>query len=154
MGSGGHLRNFLEQFDVLRMLAEFIVANESGKWFAAENAELIFVDLLEHHALIEFRSALKVAQQLFLADVKNPQLEHRAGFALVHEVLDPTPTGFQLLKSGMMKDFVQLKGDEMVNLGDTSIDRGVGIARELHLAFENLRHKLFDHVPAAIARDS
>src|SRR5271169_964043 len=153
MRSSRHLRNLFEQLDVFRMLTEFVVADERGKRLAAENAELIFVDLLEHHALVEFRSALKVTQQLFLADIQDAELEHRAGFALVHEVLDPTPAGFQLLKSRMMKDFVQLEGDKVINLGHTSIDRGVRVAREFHLAFENLRHKLLDHIPAAIARD-
>src|SRR5271157_1561094 len=153
MGSSGYLGNLLKKFNVFRMLAEFVVADERRKRLAAKDAEFIFIDLLEHHALIEFGSALQVAQQFFLADVENGELEHGVGFALVHQVLDAAPARLQLLKSRMVKDFIQLQRDKMIDLGDARVDRGIGVARELHLAFEHLRHELLDHVPAAITRD-
>src|SRR5580692_4763916 len=153
MRSGGYLGNLFEKFDILRMLAELVVADQRTKRLAAENAEFIFIHFLEHHALIEFRSALKVAQQLFLAYIEYADLEHRTGFALIHHVFNAAPTGFQLLKRRMMKDFVQLQRNKMVDLRHTGIDRGISVARELHLAFENLCHELLHHVSAALARN-
>src|SRR5579863_10420447 len=135
------------------MLAELVVADKRAKWLAAEDAEFIFIDFLEHHALIELRGALEVAQQFFLADVEHADLEHRTCFALIHHVFDATPASFQLLKSRMMEDFVQLKRNKMVDLGHAGIDGGVGVAREFHLAFKNLCDELFDHVATALTRD-
>ncbi len=76
MRARSHLRDFLKQFDIFGMLAELVVADERTKRLAAEDAEFIFIDFLEHHALIELRSALQVAQQLFLADIEDPDLQH------------------------------------------------------------------------------
>src|SRR5271167_4413410 len=121
MSSRCHLRNLLEQLDVFGMFAELVVSDQRAKRLATEDAEFIFIDFLEHHALIELRSTLEVAQQLFLADVEDADLEHGAGFALIHHVFNATPAAFQLLKGGMMKDFVQLKGDKMIDLSDTRI---------------------------------
>src|SRR5580700_5142702 len=134
------------------MLAELVVADQRAKRLAAEDPEFIFIDFLEHYALVELRSALQVTQQLFLADVEDANLKHRTGFALTHHVLDAAPAGFQLLKRRMVKDFVQLKREKMVDLRNARIDGGVGVARKLHLAFKNLRNELLDHVAATLTR--
>src|SRR5580658_3931754 len=114
------------------MLAELVVADQRAKRLAAEDPEFIFI--------------------LFLADVEDANLKHRTGFALTHHVLDAAPAGFQLLKRRMVKDFVQLKREKMVDLRNARIDGGVGVARKLHLAFKNLRNELLDHVAATLTR--
>ena len=55
------LRDLLQQLDIFRMLAEFVVADQRAERRAAEDAVLFFVDLLEQRALIELRRALQVA---------------------------------------------------------------------------------------------
>ena len=41
----------------------------------------------------------------------------------------------------------------MIDLRNAGIDSGVGVARKLHLAFENLCDELLDHIAATFARD-
>ena len=65
---------------------------------AAEDAEFLFVDLLEQRALVELRSALQVPQQIPLADVQNLDLELVVGLALIQHILEPAPAAFQLLE--------------------------------------------------------
>ena len=66
------LRDLLEQFDVFGMLAEFVIAHQGAERSTAENAVLFLVDLLEQRALVEFRRALQILQQLLLADSSGP----------------------------------------------------------------------------------
>ena len=61
-----NLRDLLQQFDVLRMLAEIVVADQRAERSAAEDAELFFVDLLEERALVELGRALQVRSSSFL----------------------------------------------------------------------------------------
>ena len=69
---GRHLRDLLQQLDVLRALAELVVADQRAERSAAEDAELFLVDLLEQRALVELRRALQVAQQLLLGARSGP----------------------------------------------------------------------------------
>ena len=62
--------------------AEFVVADQRAERRAAEDAELLLVDLLEQRALIELGRPLQIAQQLLLRDVEDLDLEHRARLAL------------------------------------------------------------------------
>ena len=71
MGRRGHLGYFLQQFDIFRTLAEFVVADQGAERSAAEDAVLFFVNLLEQGALVELRSALQIAQQFLLGDVED-----------------------------------------------------------------------------------
>ena len=82
-----NVRNAFEQSHILRVLAEFVVANQRTKRSAAENAVFFFVHFLEQRALIEFRRLLDIAQQLLLGDVEHPDLESDAGLAVIHQVL-------------------------------------------------------------------
>ena len=86
-----HLRDLLQQLDVFRPAAEFVIADQGRERSAAEDAVFFFVDLLEQRALVEFGSPLQVAQQFPLGDVENADLELVAGFALVHQVLETAP---------------------------------------------------------------
>ena len=66
------LRNLLQQLDVFGVLAEFVIAHQRAERSAAEDAVLFLVDLLEQRALVEFRRALQIPQQLLLADSSGP----------------------------------------------------------------------------------
>ena len=75
---GGHVRHLLEQRDVLRMVAELVVADQQAERRAAEGAVLFLVDLLEQRALVELGRALQVLEQVLLRDVEDLDLELRA----------------------------------------------------------------------------
>ena len=47
VGGGGDVGNALEQLDIFRMLAEFVIPDQRAEWRSAEGAELLFIDLLE-----------------------------------------------------------------------------------------------------------
>ncbi len=53
------------------MLAELIVADQSAERLTAKDSKLLFIDFFEKSALVEFRSALQVAEDLLLADVEH-----------------------------------------------------------------------------------
>ena len=53
-----HVGNLLQQLDIFRVFAEFVVAEQSAERLTAEHAVLFFVYLLEQRALIEFRRLL------------------------------------------------------------------------------------------------
>ena len=61
-----HLRDPFQKLDVFRSTAELVIANQAAERLAAEHAEFLFVDLLEHLALIELRHALQIAQDILL----------------------------------------------------------------------------------------
>ena len=52
------LRNFLQQFQVFGMFAEFIVAHQRAERLAAKQSELFLVYFLKHRTLIKLRSTL------------------------------------------------------------------------------------------------
>jgi hypothetical protein len=67
----GHFRYLLQQLDVLTRFVELVVAHQGAEGRAAEDAELLFVDLLEQGALVELRRALQVAEQILLEALKS-----------------------------------------------------------------------------------
>lgn len=69
MGGRCDVADAFEEFDVFRVLAEFVVADQGSKRRAAEDAELFFVHL-EHRALIELRGALEVAKEVFFETLR------------------------------------------------------------------------------------
>ena len=69
---GGDVRDLLQQLDIFRVLAEFVVADQRAEGRAAEDAVLFFVDLLEQSALIELRRALQVLAAVLSCDVQDP----------------------------------------------------------------------------------
>jgi len=50
-------------------VAKFVVPYQGAEWFAAENSVLVLVYLLEHRALVEFRSPLQIAEQFLLGGI-------------------------------------------------------------------------------------
>ena len=144
-----HRRHLFQKLQVFRMLAELVIANQRAIRLAAEYSELFFVNFLEGRALIEFRGALQVPQKVLLGDIQHPDLQHGAGFALADQVLQASPTAFQLLKRGMVKDFVELDGEQMVNLRNARIDHRLGVFGDGYLALQNLGDELFHQTLAA-----
>ena len=61
-----HLRDLLQQLDVLARLAELVVAEQRAERRAAEHAVLLLVDLLEQRALVELRAPAGGPEQLLL----------------------------------------------------------------------------------------
>ena len=114
----GNLRHLLQQLDVFSAPAEFVVAHQRPEGSAAEYSELLFIDLLEEGALIEIQRALQIPEKIPLGNIQQLDLEHVAGFALVHQVPDSAPSGLQLLEGGIMQNLVQLQRHQPVNLGD------------------------------------
>ena len=51
-----------------------------------------------------------------------------------------------------MHHFVQLQRNQMVDLRDARIDHGLGIARQGHRAFQELRYKFLDQIFPAVFR--
>ena len=117
----------------------------------AEHTKLFLVNLLKERALIEFRRALQIPQQLFLAAIQNLDLQHVAGLALIEHVLQAAPRPLELLKRRMMQDLVQLDREQVIDLRDTRVDHRLGIARHRHLTLQHLADELLHQVLAALA---
>ena len=65
-GAGGDVRHKAQRLDVVRMRGPFVVADQRAVGLAAGRAELVFVDLLEQLALVEFDGAGQILDQLAL----------------------------------------------------------------------------------------
>src|SRR5690348_6733256 len=50
----------------------------------------------------------------------------------------------------MVQDFIKLQRNQVVDLCNAGIDGCVGVARQLHFAFEHLRDELLHHIFAAL----
>src|SRR5262249_46605878 len=92
MSRSRYMRHLLQELGVFRMLAEFVVANQCAEGRTAEDAVLFLINLLEESALVEFRSALQILQQLLLAAIQDLDLQHGSGFALIHQVSESAPS--------------------------------------------------------------
>jgi hypothetical protein len=149
---GGDVGDFLQQLDIFRPAAELVIPQQGAEGRAAEDAVFLFVDLLEEGALIELGRPLQVAQQFLLGDVEHADLELVAGFALIHEVLETAPTGFQFLEILVVQHFVELKRNQVIDLRDARGDHGFGVLGYRHGAFQNLRHELLHQILAAFSR--
>jgi len=109
------------------MAAEFVVSHQHAKWASAQCSVLLFVDLLEGLALVEFDGFIQVLEQIVLADVQQLDFEAARSLGLHHEILQATPRTFQFLESFGMHDFVQLPGNERVQLRDARVDHHLGV---------------------------
>ena len=89
-------------------------------------------------------------QQFLLGDVQDLDLELVAGFALVHQILEPAPGAFQLLERRVVHDFVELERNQVIDLRDARVDHHLGVARDGHGAIQHLRDELLDQVLAAL----
>ena len=151
MSSGSHLRNLFHEFHVFGTMAKFIIANQGSERRATEDAEFFLINFLKKGALVEFRSKLKIAQQFTLGHIQDFDLQHVIRFALIEQVFQASPTGFQLLKFRVVENFIDLRGNQFIYLRDAGIDGGLNIPGDSHRPLENLVHKFPDQVLAAFA---
>jgi hypothetical protein len=141
-----HVRHLLEQRDVLRMVAELVVADQQTERRAAEHAEFPLVDLLEHGALVELGGPFEILQQILLGDVEGADLQHRPGLALLDEMVQAAPGRFQFLEFRRVHHFVQLRGDERIQLRDPRLDHRLRVSGVDDLPFEHLLREIGDDV--------
>ena len=149
---GGDVGDPLQQRHVLRMLAEFVVADQRAERRAAERAVFILVDLLEQGTLVELRGPFQVLQQILLGYVEHSDLQLRAGFRLVHQVVQSPPGSLQLLEIRIVHDLVQLEGQQAIDFRDAKIDRLLGVLGHRHAGIEQLADELLQQVAAPVAR--
>ena len=141
---GGDIRDLFQDRHILRVAPEFIVAHQAAIGIPAERAVLLFVDALEHHALIEFGGLLHVAQQLFLSQVEQPEFQHGAGFRIHYKIIQPAPCSFQLLQLPVVENLIELIADPLIDLGDVGFDRCHRVRRNLHALIEHLADEFAD----------
>ena len=69
------VRQLAQHVDVLGMVGEFVIADERAIRFAAGRAELVFIELFEKLALIEFDRAVEVLEEVALGNVEHLELQ-------------------------------------------------------------------------------
>ena len=151
MGGRSHLRHTFQELDILGAAAKLEISQQTGERFAAEYAEFLFVDLLEHLALVELGDALEVAEDFLLGAIENLDLEVDAGLAIFEQVADAAPGGFHLLESGVVEDFVELQRQQVVDLRDALVDHRLEVGRDGHLAVKHLLDELGNQAAAPLA---
>ena len=124
----GDLRNLLQQLHIFRTFAELVVADESAEGMSAEDAELFFVDLLEHGALVELGGALQVAEQIFLGAVQTLIFRFSLVSVWSSRYFRPRQLASSFWNAGVMQHFIQLQGKQVVDLRDTRVDHRLGVA--------------------------
>ena len=72
--AGGDVGQQAQGFDVVRMVAQLVVADQRAVGFAAGRAEFVFVDLLEESGLVEFDGPAQILEKLALRDVEHAHL--------------------------------------------------------------------------------
>ena len=150
MRGRGYARHLLQQRDVLRVPAEFVIADQSAERVAAERSVLFFVNLLEDGALVELHRLVEILEQIRLADVHQLDLQAAGRLGLLHEVVQPAPGAFELLKGLGVHDFVQLLRDERIELADALVDHGLGVVGDGHLPGHHFLDQILDpQLPAA-----
>ena len=130
------------------MAPKLIVPDEGAKRRTAKHAILFLVDLLKERALVEFAGALQIFEEIVLGHVEYPELEHRAGLALVHQIVQSPPRCLELLKVRGMHDLVELPGEQLIDIRDPGVDRRLDIFGNAHRAL----HDLFDERGDLLAR--
>ena len=122
-GGRRHVRHLAQEVDILRVIDELVVADQRSIWLAAGRSKLILVQLLEDLALVELDGLVDVVEQLALGDVQHLDLQHGAGLAVHHQVVEPAPGPFQFLKVGMVHDRGKLRREFLVDRLDGGVDR-------------------------------
>ena len=154
---GGDFRQIAQQLHVGRRVAEMIVGDQRAVRFAAELAELAFVDLLEQRALVPARAGieLEIAIEFGLADVHHADFQRRVGLRIVDEIVQAAPRALQLLELGRVKDFVHLRRELFVETRDHLLDRVDDVALDEARVRERLGdqglHGVLDFARGALA---
>ena len=104
-------------------MADLVVAQQHTERFAASPAELLFVDLAEQLALVEFDGPLGIPRQLVPPHAQHADLDVLGFSFLLDQVPQSAPRRLQPLKTRMVKDRVQLLVQQAVQLGDVAIQQ-------------------------------
>src|SRR5260370_26904683 len=104
------------------MAAELVVPHQRTERIASESTVLFFVDLLEDLALVEFDCLIQVLEQIRLADVHELDLKAARSLGLLYEIVQTAPSTLQLLQGLGVDDFVELPGNQGVEVGDATVD--------------------------------
>ena len=128
------------------MVGPLVVADQRPIGFAARRAELVLVDFLEQHALVELDRAGEVAMQFPLGRIDNPDLEVGARFGIPDQVEQATPTSLQLAETGVVHDFVELRRERGVELLDGLRHGGRQVAVEADGSLVDLLDKRADQI--------
>jgi len=99
------------------LVADAVVTDQDAERLAAGHAEFVFIYLMEKRALIEFQSALDVPGEFGPGGVEHADFDAFLGIAVFDEIMEPPPGRFELLKTGMMENAIDLPGDELIESG-------------------------------------
>ena len=146
MRGGSHAGDLLQQRHVLRMAAELVVADQEAEGIAAEGAVLLFVHLLEQHALVELQRLVEVLEHFGLGGAEQAQLEPRRRLGVHDHEVQSAPRRLELLKVGMMEDLVELLAEQLVDARDLGLDHGQRVAADGHALIEDLMDEFADQV--------
>src|SRR5262245_13129997 len=141
-GRRRHVRQLLQEQEVLRVLAELVVADQAAERLAAGRAELVLVDLLEQPALIELDGLREVVEQVLLARVEDADAQRLARLRAIHEVEQPAPGRLQLLELQRVHDLVELPTEQLVDLRHRLVDRRDDVPAGRDVALADLAHEL------------
>ena len=141
---GGDAGEFLQRPDVLRLAAEFEVADQHAVRIAAEGAVFLFVNLLEQGALVELGRLLHIRGDFLERGVQDPELQARAGLRIGHQIMQAFPRSLQLLELGIVENFVDLLADQLIDLGDPRLDGGRRVPAHGHSVVDNLVRERLD----------
>ena len=104
----GDIGHAAQQLDVLRVIGELVIADQRTVRLAARGAELVFIDLLERLALVEFDRLAEVLVKVLFLDVQAADLEAGTGLRVHHQMVQATPAAFHLLEFLVVHHGVEL----------------------------------------------
>ncbi|MCY1432957.1 hypothetical protein D9M71_489750 [compost metagenome] len=116
---GGHVA---QQLHVRGRRAEGIVADHRRHRLSAELAEAGGVHVFVETAAGDVTGVLKVVEQLLFGHMQYIEFDVLAKIRAVHQQLQSAPGGLQLLKLGLVQDYVHLLAQDTVYLGDHLVD--------------------------------
>src|SRR5215472_8579164 len=103
------------------MTTEFVVPDQGAERSTAERSVLLFIDFLEHSALVELDRLVQIFKEVRLTDIHQLDLETARSFRLLHEIVKPSPRSLKLLQRLRMHDFIELPGNECVEIGNAAV---------------------------------
>src|SRR5208282_1793587 len=112
MRCGGNLGHFAKQLDIRGAVVKEVVPHQAAIGFAAWLIVFLPIYLLEKRALIPERALVFLERfaKLVLANVDHADLQHGVCFRIAYQVMQPSPSAFELLKIRMMENEVHLSG--------------------------------------------
>src|SRR5699024_7434701 len=156
MRHGTHRSSELQQLDIRCRGRKVIVANNGANRLTTELTILRGVNMLVESALTQFRGKLEVLKQLLLGRMEQVKLDVLTKVGAVHQQLEPTPGRFELLKSMIMLNLIDLAADHGIELNKHAVNhRLLDLRRPLDVLQQfsnNSRHPLSGKIVALFAR--